>query len=219
MHVFPRFFRQLFLTFFVSLIALTPAKAADTSNDFLMNATIWGAVGSLAFACFQGQAPCALTPEVDTDKLTLSTDVGSDNTIEHLRLALGADWQKPLYESERFEIAGRWEINTNFWQSTLKQPLNDQGFVIGITPVFQYALKTSGFKPYLELGGGPQLLSDITIENEYKSTQFQFGSILGLGFATKHYEFGYRYLHISNANIELPNPGTDFHNLHFGYKF
>ncbi|MDX1796525.1 MAG: acyloxyacyl hydrolase [Hydrogenovibrio sp.] len=24
---------------------------------------------------------------------------------------------------------------------------------------------------------------------------------------------------MSNANIELPNPGTDFHNIHFGYKF
>ena len=73
--------------------------------------------------------------------------------------------------------------------------------------------------PYLELGGGPQLLSNVTIENEYKSTQFQFGSILGLGIKSNSYEIGYRYLHISTANLELPNPGTDIHGLHIAYKF
>lgn len=223
MHVFHRFFncffRRIFYSFIVFFIMLSPAKAVDTSNDFLMNATIWGAIGSLAFACYQGKAPCSLTPDIDSDKLTLSTDIGSDNSVEQFRLALGADWKSSLYESDRFDISGRWEINTNFWHSTLTNPLNEQGFVIGLTPVFQYAFKTPSFKPYLEMGGGPQFLSDITIENEYKSTLFQFGSVFGLGITTKRFEIGYRYLHISNANIELPNPGTDFHSLHLGYKF
>jgi len=53
----------------------------------------------------------------------------------------------------------------------------------------------------------------IVIEDEYKSTQFQFGSILGLGVKHKQFEISYRYLHISNAGIEMPNPGTDFHSL------
>ena len=196
-----------------------PAKAFDTSNDFLMNATIWGAVGSLGFACYQGKPPCSLHPGIDTDKLTLSADVGSDNTIAFQRISLGADWIEPIYQSGAFEMGGRLEFNTGLWQSSLKTASNKNGYIIGINPVFQSRYQMASVTPYFELGGGPNWLSDVTIEDEFKSTQFQFGSILGFGIKTKQLEFGYRYLHISNAGIELPNPGTDFHNLHLGISF
>lgn len=216
--------RRAFYLFFcipLALIHTSPSALAqnDTSNEHLMNATIIGAIASLGYACYLGKAPCALTPGVDTDKLTTSIDVGSDNTVQQVRLALGADWSDTLYQGKQFKIDGRWEINANMWQSTESDPQNKNGWIVGLTPVFQYSWMQSRFSPYFELGGGPQYLSDIVIENEYKSTQFQFGSILGFGIATKQFEMGYRYLHISNANIEIPNPGTDFHNFHLGYKF
>nr|MDA3806331.1 acyloxyacyl hydrolase [Thiomicrorhabdus sp.] len=101
----------------------------------------------------------------------------------------------------------------------LSNPDNDSGYIIGITPVFHYQPKNYRYTPFIEMGGGPHLLSDITIENDYKSTQFQFGSIFGLGVKNQDFEISYRYLHISNAGIEMPNPGTDFHNIHVGYYF
>lgn len=206
-----------------SSLAFSAGNDFDTSNTSLMNATIIGAIASIGFACYQGKSPCTLAPNVNLDKLTVSIDKGSDNTVQHLRIALGADWQEAIYESKHFLVDGRWEINSNFWQSTQKNPTNKNGWIIGLTPVFQYSPKDTWangvVNPYFELGGGPQFLSDSYIENENKSTQFQFGSILGFGVSNKLFEIGYRYLHISNANIELPNPGTDFHNIHVGIKF
>ncbi|MDX1796364.1 MAG: acyloxyacyl hydrolase [Hydrogenovibrio sp.] len=184
-----------------------------------MNATIVGGILSFSFACYQGKAPCSLHPGTDNDKLTLSADTGQDGTIDQIRLGLGADWKEPVYENGDFKIDGRWEISTNHWKSTLNNPKNKEGWIIGLTPVFHYTWTKGSVIPYFELGTGPHWISNITIEDEYKSTQFQFGNILGFGISSKHFELGYRYLHISNANIELPNPGTDFHNIHFGYKF
>lgn len=207
-----------YATFLVAL-SYNSTVQADTSNDSLMNLTIWGAVASLGLACYEGKDPCSFKPNLNTQALTLSFDHGQDESLNQIRFALGADWQDKLYDSEHFAISGRWEVNVNYWHSSLVSPLNQEGFILGLTPVFNYDWKLNPITLYIELGGGPQLLSNVTIENEFKSTQFQFGSILGLGIKNKNFEVGYRYLHISNANIELPNPGTDIHGVHLAYKF
>lgn len=219
MFVFKRHSGAFFFTLLSCLLPSTSAHAFDTSNDFLMNATIWGAVGSLGFACYQGKPPCSLDPGLDTEKLTLTADLGSDDTIHFQRLSLGADWREPIFQSGSFKLAGRLEVNAGFWRSSLKAPLHKSGTILGINPVFQSTYSNGAYKPYFELGGGPNWLSNATIENEFKSTQFQFGSILGFGLQILQYEIGYRYLHISNAGIEVPNPGTDFHNLHLAITF
>lgn len=221
MLVFKSRYRAFFLVLLSALLPLhlSKAQAFDTSSDYLMNATIWGAVASLGFACYQGKPPCSLEPGIDTGKLTLSADIGSDNTIGFQRLSLGADWQTPLYQAGQYQLTGRMELNAGAWRSSLKAPLNKSGYILGINPVFQSRYHLGKLNPYFELGGGPNWLSDVTIENEFKSTQFQFGSIFGFGIQTQTFEVGYRYLHISNAGIELPNPGTDFHNLHLGITF
>lgn len=221
MLVFKSRFRAFFLVLLNALLPLQAnnAQAFDTSNDFLMNATIWGAVGSLGFACYQGKPPCSLDPGIDIRKLTLSTDIGSDNTIGFQRISLGADWQTPIYQVGNYQLTGRMELNAGTWRSSLKTPLNKSGHIFGINPVFQSRYHLGKINPYFELGGGPNWLSNATIEDEFKSTQFQFGSIFGFGVQTTEFEMGYRYLHISNAGIELPNPGTDFHNLHIGITF
>lgn len=217
-HLFKTRRVSFILALLLGVFATKPSFAADNNNN-MMNLAIWAAVGSLGFACYQGKAPCSLRPGIDGDKQVVSFDTGSDHSIKQNRIAWGADWKDPLFENDDFRIDGRWEINANEWHSTLAHPKNKSGWIVGLTPVFHYNWKLSGFTPYLEAGAGPQFLSNITIENTYKSTQFQFGDILGFGMTTKHFELGYRFLHISNANIEIPNPGTNFHNLHIAYKF
>lgn len=209
---------SLILLFIFSIIP--KPIMANAENKIIMDATILGAIASLGLACYQGKDPCQISPNLNTDKLTLSLNQGGNNdTIQHSRLALGADWQEDIYDSKNFNISGRWEINANYWSSTKTNPQNASGYIVGLTPVFHYSWKKQPIIPYFELGGGPQYLSNATIENDFKSTQFQFGSILGIGIKNQYFELGYRYLHISNANISAPNPATDFHNLHIGYKF
>lgn len=215
----PAFKGVTLATLITSTSLFSPTIFAADAQNGPMSLAILGALGSLGFACYQGKAPCSLSPGINTDQLTFSLDLGEDSTLKHARIALGANWQEKIYEANSWEIAGRWEVNLNHWDSTLSNPNQDTGYMLGITPVFHYQLKNRAITPFIEMGGGPQLLSNVTVENEFKSTQFQFGSIFGLGVKTADFEVGYRYLHISNAGIEMPNPGTDFHNIHVGYYF
>ena len=211
---------SIVLSSLISISALSPAATyAENSNNGPMSLAILGAIGSLGFACYQGTAPCVLRPHINTDKLTASADIGSDNKLKHARFSIGADWDEKVYEAQNWEIVGRWDLSAHAWSSDENNIENDAGYIIGLTPVFHYQLKNMAYTPFIELGGGPHLLSDVRIENENKSTQFQFGSIFGLGVKRDAFEVGYRYLHISNAGIEMPNPGTDIHNIHIGYHF
>lgn len=208
------------LSALISISVLMPATSyAQNSNNGPMSLAILGAIGSLGFACYEGKPPCVLGSQLNTDKLTLSSDIGEDNSLKHERIAIGADWNQKVYEAKNWEVVGRWDLSFHHWHSDKKNIVNDSGYIIGLTPVFQYQLKNLSYTPFVEMGGGPHLLSDIHIENDYKSTQFQFGSIFGLGVKRGNLEVSYRYLHISNAGIEMPNPGTDIHNIHVGYHF
>ena len=215
--------KTIFSTVLSTLIiasTLTPATSqAENSNNGPMSLAILGALGSLGLACYQGTAPCVLRPHINTDKLTFSADAGTDNKLNHARIAIGADWDEKVFEAKNWEVTGRWDFSLHGWNSDEKNIANDSGYIIGLTPVFHYQLKNFAYTPFIEMGGGPHILSDINIENEYKSTQFQFGSIFGLGVKRDALEISYRYLHISNAGIEMPNPGTDIHNIHIGYHF
>ncbi|MGM0542131.1 MAG: acyloxyacyl hydrolase [Pseudomonadota bacterium] len=219
MHSCKRFISTLFTLLFASSLLFSTQAVAKQDNDELMSLAILGAIGSLGLACYQGKTPCSLTPGLNTEQLTFSIDAGSDNTTDQFRLGLGADWQEPVFETASWEIAGRLEGSLHYWSSTLANPENESGYIIGLTPVFHYQPKNFTYTPFIELGGGPHLLSDIVVEDDYKSTQFQFGSIVGFGVKNQDFEISYRYLHISNAGIEVPNPGTNFHNIHIGYYF
>lgn len=200
--------------------SLLPSMAqAGNSNNSPQTFAILGAVGSLAFACYQGRPPCVLGNHVDFNELSVSLDQGKDATLTNTRFAIGADWNEKVYEADSWEIVGRWDLSFHKWTSDEKNTGTDKGTMIGLSPVFHYQMKNMAYTPFIELGGGPHLLSGIEIEDEYKSTQFQFGSIFGFGFKRDGIEVGYRYLHISNANIKMPNPGTDIHSLHLGYHF
>lgn len=212
------FFITISMALILSLFSLPSVQAKKENND-LMSFAILGALGSFGLACYQGKAPCTFKPNINTDALTFSIDIGADRTTEQARISLGADWKEPVYDAESWQVIGRLEGSLHKWWSTLDNPKNSEGYIFGITPVFHYQPKHMKFTPFIEMGGGPHLLSNIIIENEYKSTQFQFGSIFGLGIKHKQLEVSYRYLHISNAGIEMPNPGTDFHSLHVAYSF
>lgn len=208
---------SLFLAASLGMVNSTPAMAAN-SNNSPQTFAILGALGSLAFACYEEKAPCVLRNHINTNELTLSIDHGKDVSLTDTRLALGADWDEKVYETATWELVGRWDVNIHRWTSDLDEG-TQTGTIIGLSPIFHYQLKNMSYTPFIEMGGGPHILSGIDIEDENKSTQFQFGSIFGLGVKRSGFEVSYRYLHISNANIKMPNPGTDIHSLHLGYHF
>ncbi|MBF6057951.1 MULTISPECIES: acyloxyacyl hydrolase [Thiomicrorhabdus] len=208
---------QLF-TLSLSLFFFSSAQAQKAPND-LMPYAIVGSIASLVFACYQGKTPCTLDPKMNSNGLVFSFDRGQDNQLLQERVAIGMDWAEAIYEGKYWRLQGRWDLSFHHWHSERSAVKNDSGYIIGLTPIFRYILKDDEITPYIEMGAGPHFLDSIYIEDENKSTQLQFGDHLGIGFIAGRVEVGYRYIHISNANIELPNPGTDFHNLHFAYRF
>jgi opacity protein-like surface antigen len=75
-------------------------------------------------------------------------------------------------------------------------------------------------QPFLTSGGGFLYFN----RQMFGATQFNFTAQLGAGvqvFTSKHHsiDFGYKYHHISNANLGRINPGLDSHVVFVGVSF
>jgi hypothetical protein len=88
----------------------------------------------------------------------------------------------------------------------------DTTFDAGFQPVFRYSHGSSAIKPYLDLGAGIHFLSRANIRGRQMGAAFQFSLIAGTGLCFHDsWEIGYRYMHISNADIHDNNDGRDEH--------
>ncbi len=94
------------------------------------------------------------------------------------------------------------------------------GFLIGgVMPVIRRHWSLDGVqsKYFFEAGLGVNLFTHQHINSATNAgTHFQFGEILGFGFALDgkgRVEIGYRLQHFSNGGITDENPGVDLHLL------
>lgn len=96
-------------------------------------------------------------------------------------------------------------------------------FEAGVSPMFRIEYRGWSVVPYLEAGIGVRGLSRTHTSDEHRySTAFQFSDTVGLGISMgnrQQFSLGYRYQHISNANIKRPNPGVDFNEIYLRYRF
>ena len=92
------------------------------------------------------------------------------------------------------------------------------GFLGSVGP--SAALRKAGWPVLIELGVSPAFLSKAVYGNEDLSGHFQFlshGGILLLPLP--FFGIGYQYQHMSNADIQQPNPGLNIHSLEINYRF
>lgn len=207
----------LFMTCFF-LLGTQSVRAQNATEDILMNLAIHGSLWTFVGSTIWGKNPL-------TEGLHLKSQwgwgyqQGADHTTQLSQAQIIRPFKNTLYQGNQWDLTAHWEFDAGYWHSTQRHPKNSDGYFFGITPVFNYTWRCAGIQPYLEFGAGAKYLNNITIENNYKSTQFQFGDILGFGMGSAHFQVGYRYLHISNANIALPNPGTNFQTVQIQYLF
>lgn len=151
-------------------------------------------------------------------KRQASLSAGEDANISIVRLNYRWQFSQPLLTGQSYVVLSNLEASIGRWQAKRASSPYQNSNDIGITPLF--TLKRSTTDPwYAEVGVGAHLLSDIKIADYSKSTQFQFGDQFGIGWESNQFRIGYRYLHVSNANIEIPNPSTDFHMLEVAYRY
>lgn len=153
-----------------------------------------------------------------TQKHQLSLLQGrQDDALSLSRIALRNEHSLPVWQNEAWRLQSAMEISYGYWQiSQPYHPSHNQD--IGLTPMFKWQAVNFPHL-YAEVGVGIHYLENVQVKTDNKSTQFQFGDQLALGWENDQLRVGYRYLHISNANIEVPNPATDFHSLELGYRF
>ena len=92
------------------------------------------------------------------------------------------------------------------------------GFLGSVGP--SAALRKAGWPVQIELGVAPAFLSKAVYGKEDLSGHIQFLSHGGLIlFPLPFLGIGYQYQHMSNADIQQPNPGLNIHSLEVSYRF
>lgn len=156
----------------------------------------------------------------------IAFDYGSalHDDVDLIRVALQWQWDTRWLATGNSHLAGYWDVAIGHWSNDEPARTGSGLTNIGVTPVLRWQqTDRSAVAPYAELGIGAQLISETSVSPHRRfSTHFQFGSHLGVGirFGPRHsLDLCYRFQHLSNANIEIPNDGIDFHEVRLGYWF
>lgn len=163
---------------------------------------------------------CAALPAHAVDSMSL--ELGTGNNTDMGRVGVQWNWNKKWPLGNTWVVSGYWDASFGYWRGDRDVSGAQDIYDIGFTPVF----RLSGNKPagwYAEAGIGAHLLSETRINNRRQfSTAFQFGDHIGIGYrfgARGEYDLGYRFQHLSNADIKKPNNGIDFNQIRFAYHF
>lgn len=147
---------------------------------------------------------------------------GNNGTVT--RIGLIWDWPWRWWGGGDWNVSGQWELTAGTLAEDDGEDVKITEVVeVGITAMLRVARcrATSG-GPYVEIGVGPHYLSDTRLDGVDVSTRLQFSPTAGFGrrFGDRaQYELGYRLMHLSNAGIKEPNPGLNYHMLHFAYRY
>ena len=161
---------------------------------------------------------------IDALSFTYGQDEDSSDTNVY-RIGLQNNWEHTWFNGGAWYVGGYWDAELAYLDSDYSGAENSELFDLSLTPVFRLQRDTalsSGLSPYAEAGIGPHLISDTRIANKTLSTAFQFGSLIGVGLIfgeQGQYQLGYRFQHISNADIKTPNDGLNLHLLRMAYSF
>ena len=146
----------------------------------------------------------------------------------HDNFRFAANWQfleKPFARGN-WTLMGTLTANYSIFEGDIegsaeKVELRDSG----LTPVWTLIsnrIRSGWLEPFVEFGIGFHHLSSTDLANKSLSTKFQFGDHVGLGVRfgpRRSYRMTYQFQHLSNAGIDHPNPGINFHMLSFGVRF
>jgi lipid A 3-O-deacylase len=152
-----------------------------------------------------------------------STFRDEDKDTNMGRLGVQWSWNEPLFKNDSIVLKGYWDATVGYWHTEDSAGTHSIGD-FGITPVLRLQANGSEkFVPYVELGIGAHYLTERTI-SQYKqfSTNFQFGDHIAAGIKFGEHDafaIAYRLQHLSNAGIDHPNPGINFHQIRLEYNF
>lgn len=147
----------------------------------------------------------------------------ADHDVKKLDLGLVWDpgWQWWHIGGFHFTVVG--EGHVAYWHLTETAATQPQIWEFGFTPMFRIIKDTGWFRPFFEAGVGVRLLSHVELTPDRTlSSAFQFADTVGVGAQFgehQNYQAGFRFQHMSNADIKTPNPGLNFSQIYLQYNF
>lgn len=150
--------------------------------------------------------------------LTLDTGHATSNGVRKYSVIIG--WMQPnaLWQSGNWRIQLHHEFEIASWHVPEARDL----VAMGYSPVFRLerTMDGGGSALFGEASIGMRLLSHVRISpDRTMSTAFQFSDMIGAGWEWGRSTLGVRFHHLSNADIKKPNPGINFAEVYYRYRF
>lgn len=161
---------------------------------------------------------------VDGIAFSSGPDASAHTRVDFYRVGAQWNWNRRWLQTAGWHLGGYWDLQAGYWKNASDHRTHSRLWELAVTPVFRIQQSAPvAVSPYLELGAGAHLLSETSVHPQRRfGGSFQFGSHAGVGARFgphNRFDLSYRYQHLSNASIEDPNDGIDFHILRLGYWF
>jgi lipid A 3-O-deacylase len=120
-------------------------------------------------------------------------------------------------------LSGSWELSLGRWSATAPGEVSRTWVgQFGVTPVLRYWPAATP-RWFIEGGIGVHLISPLYRGNDKQfATRFNFGDHLAAGLLfgeQQQHELALRIQHFSNGGIREPNPGENFWQLRYSFRF
>lgn len=165
---------------------------------------------------------CAAAAQAAPAGFDLSLLAARATTDDVSKAGLVAGWTHPdpLWQGSRWQLALRHEVELSFWHVPRARDLIEFGY----SPVLRLERPAAGGALFfLEASIGVRALSHTRVSDRRDlSSSFQFADILGAGWQWGPHgrsTLGVRIQHISNAGLKKPNPGINFGQVYYRYRF
>jgi lipid A 3-O-deacylase len=140
--------------------------------------------------------------------------------------AIGAAWDWNWSRDYRIgRVTGYTEVAVGRWQTNNNDSLDGERWFtqFGATPVLRLFPSALDGRWFGEIGVGANYITPIYhAGSKHFSTEFNFGDHIALGRILdneRRASLAVRFQHFSNASIEEPNPGENFTQLRYSYRF
>lgn len=152
---------------------------------------------------------------------TLIGAAGDKASVKLVGVIAGWTQPEPLWQGRDWRLRLRHEALLAGW----RVPGSRNLWEVGYSPVLRLERPLAGGARnfFVEASIGARVLSRTRVTPEHRmSTAFQFADMLGMGMQfgrDGRSTVGVRLQHLSNLGIKKPNPGIDFLQLYYTYRF
>ena len=175
------------------------------------------------FATVTGHAVAGdLLEMLKPDRVFAQAGTGESTRMFVAGLRYDWGWRRPLGNGV---LTGYWEGSFGRWNSDLPNGTNASAWVtqLGVTPVLRWNASRAPDAWFVEGGIGANVLLPVYRSSDKQfSTAFNFGDHIAAGRALDaegRHELSLRVQHFSNGGIKHPNPGENFLQLRYSWRW